>query len=168
MTNKHNRHGASGALLDEYERAIGELIETIRNISNSELTMTSDHETIDINCTSIQTILSHVVSCGYSYAKYISSLKGVHLLIPNKYFHLTVTNYIQDLKAVFAFTIHVFKDVKDNELEQFDNSLKIHTTWNQIYDIEQIMEHAIVHVLRHRRQIENRLAILKGLNQTTN
>jgi hypothetical protein len=28
------------------------------------------------------------------------------------------------------------------------------TSWGQLYDIEQLMEHAIVHVLRHRRQIE--------------
>jgi hypothetical protein len=28
------------------------------------------------------------------------------------------------------------------------------TGWGQHYDIEQMMEHAIVHVLRHRRQVE--------------
>ena len=26
--------------------------------------------------------------------------------------------------------------------------------WRQQYDVEQLFEHAIVHVLRHRRQIE--------------
>ena len=40
------------------------------------------------------------------------------------------------------------------ELEQPDNSLKIKSGWGQSYDIEQMTEHAIVHVLRHRRQIE--------------
>jgi len=30
----------------------------------------------------------------------------------------------------------------------------IDSRWGQRYDLEQLLEHAIVHVLRHRRQIE--------------
>lgn len=40
---------------------------------------------------------------------------------------------------------------------------KIFTSWNQVYDIEQVTEHAIVHILRHRRQIEKFKIILRGL-----
>jgi len=40
------------------------------------------------------------------------------------------------------------------ELEQNDNAHKMKVVWRQLYDVEQLMEHAIVHVLRHRRQIE--------------
>src|SRR5690606_39753758 len=53
-----------------------------------------------------------------------------------------------------AFTENVFKHIKDPELEEFDDSLKMKTSWGQRYDIEQLMEHAIVHVLRHKRQLE--------------
>ena len=60
---------------------------------------------------------------------------------------------MEDLTKVFAYTENVFKEIKDNELEQFDNALKIQTTWGQSYDIEQITEHAIVHILRHKRQL---------------
>jgi hypothetical protein len=31
---------------------------------------------------------------------------------------------------------------------------KVLVRWGQRYDIEQLFEHAIVHVLRHKRQIE--------------
>jgi hypothetical protein len=30
----------------------------------------------------------------------------------------------------------------------------INSTWGTRYDVEQLLEHAVVHILRHRRQIE--------------
>lgn len=59
---------------------------------------------------------------------------------------------ISDLKAVMENI--VFNSIGDNELEQFDDSLKIKASWGQVYDIEQMTEHAVVHILRHKRQIE--------------
>jgi chromosomal replication initiation ATPase DnaA len=73
---------------------------------------------------------------------------------PEKTFHSTIKQYLEDLTSVFTFTEDIFREIKDNELEEFDESLKIKTRWGQLYDIEQITEHAIVHILRHRRQIE--------------
>jgi hypothetical protein len=32
--------------------------------------------------------------------------------------------------------------------------VRMDTHWGQTYDLEQLLEHAIVHILRHRRQIE--------------
>jgi chromosomal replication initiation ATPase DnaA len=46
-------------------------------------------------------------------------------------------------------------NITDSELEQSDNSLKMKTRWGQVYDIEQLTEHAVVHILRHKRQIVN-------------
>ena len=37
----------------------------------------------------------------------------------------------------------------------------IKTEWGQEYDFEQLLEHAIVHILRHRRQIERFLIKIK-------
>jgi len=33
-------------------------------------------------------------------------------------------------------------------------AVQIRSRWGAVYDLEQLLEHAIVHVLRHRRQIE--------------
>ncbi len=55
----------------------------------------------------------------------------------------------------------MFKNIHDMDLEQFDSDKKIKTYWGQVYDIEQLTEHAIVHVMRHRRQIE-KFKILLG------
>ena len=148
------RQGAVGALLDEYERAISDLKKVIELIPDNSLTRIINTKTTDENCMSIQTILSHIVNSGYGYATYINNLNRPALVRPRKTFHLTIKEYLQDLTNVFSFTENIFKEIKDSELEESDNLLKIKTTWGQVYDIEQLTEHAIVHILRHRRQIE--------------
>ena len=148
------RLGAVGALLDVYEQAISDLKITVENIPDSALTIITDPVTPDENCKSIQTILSHVVHAGYSYATSIHNLQRNNISRPGKTFHLTIQEYINDLSNIFTYTENIFKEIKDNELEQYDNSLKIKTNWGQWYDIEQLTEHAIVHILRHKRQID--------------
>ncbi|WP_264529327.1 DinB family protein [Flavobacterium sp. N502540] len=149
-----NRPGAVGALLDIYEQAILDLKNVIKSIPDNVLTNITDEKTTNEDCKSIQAILSHVVSSGYSYAISIHNLKGHNIQRPDKIFHVTIVEYLKDLTNVFLFTESVFREIKDDELEQFDDSLKIKTGWGQLYDIEQLTEHAIVHILRHKRQIE--------------
>ncbi len=158
---KTYRQGAIGALLDEYERAVSDLKKVIERIPDHALTIITDPQTTDENCKSIQTILSHVVHSGYGYATYIHNVKGHNMLRPGKTFHLTIKEYLQDLTNIFSFTENIFKEFNNEEVEQSDDSLKIKTGWGQSYDIEQLTEHAIVHVLRHRRQIE-RFKLLPG------
>ena len=148
------RKGAIGAFLDEYERALTELINITKTIPDEELTIILDKQTEDENCKSVQTILSHVVSSGFGYATSIHNSKGNSLVRPGKTFHFTVKEYIVDLTHVFSFTEKVLNESREEDLEQLDHSLKIKTGWGQVYDTEQLMEHAIVHILRHRRQIE--------------
>lgn len=151
---KKYRPGAIGALLDEYERAITDFKKVIEVIPDHALTIVLDPKTTDENCKSIQTILTHVVYAGYGYATYIQNVKGHNRARPDKTFHLTIPKYLRDLDAIFSFTENIFGEFKDAELDQPDDSLKIKTHWGISYDIEQITEHAIVHILRHRRQIE--------------
>ncbi len=152
--NKNYRPGANGALLDEYERALSDLKQVISDITDQELISIADHQTKDPECVSIQSVLTHVVSSGYSYAVYILKMKGEEVERPPKHFRTRSNDYILDLENMFAYTVDVFRNIQDNELEQYENELKVLTKWGQRYDIEQITEHAIVHVLRHRRQIE--------------
>ncbi|CAI2767191.1 DinB family protein [Flavobacterium collinsii] len=149
-----NRPGAVGALLDIYEQAILDLKNVITSIPDNVLANIIDEKTTNEDCKSIQAILSHVVSSGYSYAISIHNLKGHNMQRPDKIFHVTIAEYLKDLTNVILFTESVFREIKDDELEQFDDSLKIKTGWGQLYDIEQLTEHAIVHILRHKRQIE--------------
>ena len=148
------RTGAIGALLDIYQQSISSLKEVISAIPDEELTIVYDPHTADEDCRSIQTILTHVVYSGLGYATSISNHKGDAHSRPEKAFHLSVKEYLDDLDQVFQFTEKVFSRLHDNELEQADTSQKIKTGWGLFYDIEQLTEHAIVHILRHKRQIE--------------
>jgi hypothetical protein len=62
--------------------------------------------------------------------------------------------YATALTEMFQYTEKLFQDFPDLELETFEQERKILVRWGQTYDVEQLMEHAIVHILRHRRQIE--------------
>ena len=157
------RKGAKGALLDVYEDAISALQKSIKDLSDEDLVavILPDEE----DCKSIQTILTHVVSSSYSYAVYIHELKGRRYTRPEEKLHSRALDYVQDLKHAFAFNLNVFAEVEDSELEQFDASRKIMTGWDQLYDIEQLTEHAIVHILRHNRQIEKFKLLLNRAEQ---
>jgi uncharacterized damage-inducible protein DinB len=152
---KTNRQGAVGALLDVYEEMILDFKRVIEKIPDSELTIIFDQDTANEDCKSIQAILSHVVHAGYGYATSIHNLKAHPIERPDKTFHTTIEEYVVDLNNVFTFTENVFLNITDSELEQSDNSLKMKTRWGQVYDIEQLTEHAVVHILRHKRQIVN-------------
>jgi len=61
---------------------------------------------------------------------------------------------IEEVNNMLDYTENSFEDIwkkPNNEIEKF----KFKTRWNVTYNFEQLMEHAIVHILRHRRQIEN-------------
>lgn len=154
--------GAVAALLGEYEKAIKELQSVIEDISQANLTSIIDPSTGDSNCKSIQTILTHVVSSGYSYCIYIQELKSKSNKRRQKIQRDSVAEYKKDLDEVFKFTSDTFAQIADNELEEFEENKKVQTAWGQAYDIEQLMEHAIVHILRHRRQIERFKTLLKN------
>lgn len=145
------RQGAVGALLDIYEQAISNFKIVIEDIPDNVLTIITDPLTTDEDCKSIQAIISHVVGAGYGYAVMIQNLKGNNVKRPDKTFYLTIKEYSDELTNMFAFTEKVLNEFKEIEL---DKSEKIKTTWGQVFDIDQMCEHAIVHVLRHKRQIE--------------
>ena len=157
------RQGAKGALLDEYEKVIAELKECIKDISDKELAFIVDPNTDDDNCLSIQTILTHVVDSGFGYAVYIKNLGGNNSVEPVPKTNATAKEYISDLTDAFQFTLTVFETIKETDLEHLDQAKKIVTGSGRFYDIEQMMEHAIVHILRHRRQIEKFKIALNNL-----
>lgn len=155
------RLGAVGALLDEYERAILDLQRVVATIPDPALCVIVDPYTANEDCRSVQTILAHVVSSGFGYATSICNLKTLGRSRPAKLQRQTIEEYLADLTSVFAFTEQVFQGIEDGELEQIEETRKIKAGWGQVYDIEQLMEHAIVHVLRHRRQLEKFILLLR-------
>lgn len=151
---QQQRQGAKGALLDEYQRAFSDLKSTIAVISAQELTTIADPATSDPDCHSIQTVLTHVVRSGIGYATYMRQHQGEAIEFPTSETFDSVEAYALALDAAFLFTEKTFEAYPGLPLETSDPAQKILARWGQLYDVEQLMEHAIVHVLRHRRQIE--------------
>lgn len=164
---KYRNNGAIGAILDEYQKALDELIAVIRRLTAEELTTVVDANTKDEDCRSIQTILSHIVQSGYTYVVEIRKWLGEEVEYREKELYTSVDEYERALQEMFLYNEALFVDHPNIVFEQDDYNKKIHVRWGQYYDVEQLYEHAIVHILRHRRQIEKFKIGLK-INKNSN
>jgi DinB family len=160
MTYRNNE--AVGALLDEYQRAIKDLKKVLKKVSDEALLAVVDAETPDENCRSIQTILAHVVRSGYGYAIYVRHFQGEKMDFKPFELLSSAEAYNKALDKMFVFNVKLFADYPHLPLEEFEDAKKVPVRWGQKYDVEQLFEHAIVHILRHRRQIERFLLRLKA------
>lgn len=149
--------GALSALQGEYERALKDLYHVLESVSTEELLAVVDPETKDEDCRSIQSILSHVVSSGKNYAVYIRKSLGESVHRFEKKELDNPEAYLQALKEMFAYNQQLFQDHP-----QLDLSREVKIPWSQTYDGDQLLEHAIMHILRHRRQIEGFLKKLRA------
>jgi hypothetical protein len=163
MAINYRNNGAIGALLDEYERAIRDLKNVLSSVSNSELLTIVDSEATDEDCRSIQTILAHVVHSGYGYAIEVRKKQGEALERPVKDYLTTIDAYKIALNKMFDYNIQLFDDYPNLSMDNINADKKIVFKSGQIFDNEQIFEHAIVHILRHRRQIERFLLKLRSV-----
>jgi len=154
--------GAARALTDEYRKAVNELCAVIRPLTDVALQAIVDPNTGNPDCRSIQTILAHVVHSGFGYTNYMEKHLGSSRKRPPKAVLSSAADYVLQLQAVVSYCEDFFRSYPDKPLEETDDHKKIRTGWGQLYDAEQLMEHAIVHVLRHRRQIEQFIKRLNG------
>ena len=149
---KNYRKGGIGAVMDEYERAAAELKNLVGNISETDFVKIVDSITKDEDCRSVQTIVSHVTNSGYGYANYIRDWFSVpknsaeRKLLSKKEFLLR----FDQMLAYTSATLEGKWEYSDDEIQK----VKMIVRWGPHYDLEQLLEHAIVHILRHRRQIE--------------
>jgi uncharacterized damage-inducible protein DinB len=146
------RSGAIGALMDEYERAAAELRRLVATFDERSFGRILDSQTSDENCRSVQTIMSHVISAGYTYAALIRGACSMPTDRPPKRL-LAHREVLAGFDAMVAFTIQTL-DGRWDMPEEAIQGMAIQSQWGVKYDLEQLLEHAIVHVLRHRRQIE--------------
>lgn len=152
MTRKAYRSGAIGALMDEYERAAEELTRLIERIPDDDFVRVVDAQTKDEDCRSAQTIMSHVVRAAYGYADYIREKISLASTRPQPAL-LSRQETLEQVGAALRYMVETLDGRWEMSAEEI-SSIVIKTRWGAIYDLEGILEHAIVHILRHRRQIE--------------
>jgi uncharacterized damage-inducible protein DinB len=149
------RRGGLGALQDEYERATRDLLKLLETISDEEY-LDSRPKEVDF-LQSIQLIMYHVVRAAYGYADKIRKTMAVDVTSAKPDQPFTRQEAIAKLQAAIEYSATGFEDkwtMSDDDLDQ----IKMMAPWKVEYSIEQMMEHAIVHILRHRRQIERILS----------
>lgn len=149
---KNYRSGAVGALMDEYERAADELARLVERIPDEDYERVVDPQTEDERCRSVQTIMSHVVNAGYGYADYLREQFSIESARPANRL-LSRREALEQLGAVLRYTAETLEGRWEMSYEEFSRTV-INSSWGVVYDMEQLLEHAVVHVLRHRRQIE--------------
>jgi len=146
------RKGGIGAVMDEYERAASELENLIGNISDSDFIKIVDTETKDDDCRSVQTIVSHVTNSGFGYANYIRDWFEIPKSSPDRKL-LTRDEFNSRFNDMLAYTSETLEgkwEYNDEEIQK----VKMIVRWGPQYDLEQLLEHAVLHIMRHRRQIE--------------
>ena len=149
---KTYRQGPVGALMDEYERAALELLSILESITDEEYERIRDTKTQDEDCRSIQTIMTHVIRAGYGYAGYMRTAWGTEPVVR---WSETVTRAqaLVEFRKALDYMVQTL-DGKWDMSEQEAVDTKMTVRWGPTYDFEQLFEHAIVHVLRLRRQID--------------
>jgi len=149
---KKYRKGGIGAVMDEYERAAVDLKNLVKNISETDFLKIVDADTKDDDCRSVQTIISHVTNSGFGYANYIRDWFSIPKSSPERKL-LSQDEFLLRFDKMLAYTSETLQDKWEYSDEEI-MKVKMMVRWGPQYDLEQLLEHAVVHILRHRRQIE--------------
>lgn len=144
------RKGAIGALTDEYEKVLNELKDLLLQIPDAEFQKVYNEKTA-VDFQSIRNIVLHMINSGYGYANYIRKRFGNDYVVPKIEIEKTKQG-ISELEKMFDYTVETFEDKWHLKYRELMN-IVIKTSWTT-YDLEAITEHAIVHILRHRLQVE--------------
>jgi len=152
------RKGAVGSLMDEYERAAIELKIVLKNVSEGDYSRIVEGE--DDHCCSIKVIVNHVVRAGYGYSNYIRAALSIDCL-PVEDKQIPQTKIGSEIDKMLGYTAEIFEGKRQIANEEME-TIFFKTRWGVTYNIDQLFEHAIVHILRHRRQIEKILLKFKN------
>ena len=144
------RKGAIGALTDEYEKALKELKDLLIKFPDDEFKKVYNKEA-DADFQSVKNLVLHIIGSGYVYANHIRKRFRNSYVVPE--IEITTTEQgLFELDKMFEYTVETFEDKWQLTDDDLMNTI-IKTSWTT-YDLEAIIEHAIVHILRHRLQVE--------------
>jgi len=147
------RPGALGAVMDLYEQESNLLFDMMNTVKDEDWAIIKDTETKDEDCRSIQTICQHIVGAGKYYIELLKKGENPAYKIEQTVINLAnKADFETEFKAVLETQSEYFEgrwDMSDDDIE----AIKIKTGWGNTLDPETLMEHAIVHVMRHHRQI---------------
>jgi uncharacterized damage-inducible protein DinB len=145
--------GAFGALLDEYARAAEDFCSTVEGLPLD--LFLREREGPDPETVSIQKVCAHTVSSAYGYAIYIRNARGW----PRRErpaFESLLAAEPAGVRPLFHEPLRLTEESVEGLTDKNEvlEPLRFQVRWGPTYDPGMLLEHAIVHLLRHRRQIE--------------
>ena len=148
------RPGALGALIDELERALRELDCLLEPLDEASLAQPREQPGSSERLTVCE-VLEHVIHAGHVYAELQRGAFGLPLRpwVPAP---PDLEGLRGRLRALPGEAWELLADKTELTDEQVE-AVRIQAGWGTTYDLEQLLEHALVHVLRHRRQLERLL-----------
>lgn len=152
IINPGYRPGAIGALLDLYEKALADLKSTIAVLKNEQFSVS--RPTGNGESFSIKAIIGHVLKSGYGYANRIRKAFGVKMT-RNKIVINSAGDAVAELDKMFQYAVNSCTGKYEMDIGEMW-ATKIKTGWTT-YDLESMLEHALVHIMRHRLQVEKML-----------
>lgn len=144
---------ALAALMDEYRRAFIDLRLILEMLSDEEYRQVRDEKTTDDDCRSIATVCHHIIRAGYGYANYLNR-KGDGSQVDFRSPPESAQRAILEIGRMLDHTHGVLAGLWGQDAQEID-AWSFDASWGETYSTEQLLEHAIVHILRHRRQIEH-------------
>lgn len=152
------RAGALGALMDEYARAAEEFCRVAGGFEAAA--WAAERPDPDPDCRSPRTVCEHAVFAAHGYANYLLRARGLEAPAPESAERKAQRKDLlapADLRPALAEAILRTEEAADaweglSDEEVLAREFKV--SWGPTYNLESMLEHAIVHLLRHRRQLE--------------
>ena len=148
------RSGPFGALMDEYARAAEDFCRVVESFDLPRLD--AERPSNNPNTISPRAICLHAIGAAHRYAHYIRKARGVEF-VERYEADPARLHSPRDVRGLLTEGI-VFTEQTVEPLlkatEEEIHALSFTVRWGPRYDPEMILELAVCHLLRHRRQLE--------------
>jgi hypothetical protein len=146
--------GPFGALMDEYARAAEDFCRTLEALPPGALDW--ERPSDDPDTASVRFLCAHVCGAARRYADYIRAARGLphessFVFAPTEL--RTPADVREKLAEMLRYSERAIAGL-EQATEAEITALTFQVRWGPTYDPEMILEHGIVHLLRHRRQLE--------------
>lgn len=146
--------GPFGALMDEYARAADDFCRVVETFDAARFD--SVHSSNDSKTASPRAVCAHVCAAAHRYVHYIRKARGLDFIDaydmdPSRIGAPADTRgFLAEAILMTEETIEPLVGLDDEGIQ----ALSIVVRWGPRYDPEMMLEHAVCHLLRHRRQLE--------------
>jgi hypothetical protein len=148
------RSGPFGALMDEYARAAEDFCRVVETFDGSRFV--AERASDNPNTVSPKSICAHACGAAFRYAHYIRKARGQDFIERYELGPGRIGSP-PDVRGALAegivFTETTVEPLLHMSLEEVQG-MTFTVRWGPVYDPEMILEHAVCHLLRHRRQLE--------------